>query len=579
MSGEEATPIVTIAYAAKSTEDAGGSIGTQITAISEAVEREGERELVVSYSDESVSAYSKSRGSGLERARTHAEELVREGQSVELWVAHSDRLARGDGKQAAHLIEHMLWSRKSDVRLRSVGDDHSLGDLLHAVVTGERNFEDSNAKSQHVRRGKRKRFEDGGSTGPVNYGYMLAPRLDADEKPVTKRDGRIIYERIPDPERRQHVERIFAMAEQGHTHGEITRALNADGIPTKRGGTWSRPTIRRMLRDPYYAGKVRMHGELRDGDHEPIIESERFERLQAKLARRDPVKQRQRRGGRPSKNADYLLRGLLSCARCGHGLYVRDLVDGRTYICGSVREQRGTCVLPIIDADLIEKPTLLHLRGRFGINLKAWIEDRMAERDQALRALDARLDRERAELAERERKTEKAKTNVADLIAERPELAAGALEALETVAARAVEQFERVRAVEAELAEHDATVTADELMRRVEAMHALVEGQLGRAKDAAELNTALRGLLAVATVDVTDERGIVLHFELAGSPHSGFEFIGTPEHIRADDETSVGARERVREALLSATMNGFGSAEGKPERTPSSANGRQPESC
>ena len=120
---------------------------------------------------------------------------------------------------------------------------------------------------------------------------------------------------------------------------------------------------------PRYAGFVRQQGELREGQHEPIIEWERFAALQEKLERRDPVKQRQRRGGRPSKRSDYLLRGLLTCARCGHGLYMRDYTDRRTYICGSVREARGTCDMPILDADLIEKPTLAHLRGGSSIDL------------------------------------------------------------------------------------------------------------------------------------------------------------------------------------------------------------------
>lgn len=566
MSDPNATPIVVIAYAAKSSPDVGGSIPTQLAAIREAVEREGDREIVTEHRDEAISAYSKSRGPGLEAALTHAEALAREVESVELWIAHSDRLARGDGKRAKHLIEHKLWSIKTDVRLRSVGDDRSLDDLLHAALTGERNFEDSRAKSQHVRRGKRQRFEDGRSTGPLNYGYTLSPQLDDDGRPITKRDGRVIYERVPDPERRQHVERIFTMAERGHTHGEIMRALNADGIPTKRGGTWSIPTIRRMLRDPYYAGKVRQHGELRDGEHDAIIEWERFEALQAKLARRDPVKQRQRNGGRPTKRSDYLLRGLLTCARCGYAMAVRDLASGRSYICTCVRERRGTCDLPIIDADLIEKPTLAHLRGGFGIDLRTWIEERLSERDQSLRVLETRLDHERDELAERERKVAKAKANVANLIADRPDLAARALEALDALEAQAVEQAEHVRELEAERAEHDSAISSDDVLRRYEELHALVDGGLSRAKDTAALNTALRSLLSVATVDWIEHVGVLVDFTLVsdGPGLNAFAVGGQPDRIRGENYYSQSEHtdQWFAKPIASAERPG------KPERTP-----------
>jgi Resolvase, N terminal domain len=72
MSTEQATPIPVIAYAAKSSEDVGGSIQMQLAAISEAVEREGGRENTAEYHDEAASAFRKSRGPGLEAALAHA---------------------------------------------------------------------------------------------------------------------------------------------------------------------------------------------------------------------------------------------------------------------------------------------------------------------------------------------------------------------------------------------------------------------------------------------------------------------------------------------------------------------------
>jgi Resolvase, N terminal domain len=59
-----------------------------------AAEAEG-RDVVAQCSNESASAYKGDRGPGLERAMAHADRA-----GAELWVQHSDRLARGDGKRA-----------------------------------------------------------------------------------------------------------------------------------------------------------------------------------------------------------------------------------------------------------------------------------------------------------------------------------------------------------------------------------------------------------------------------------------------------------------------------------------------
>jgi hypothetical protein len=58
--------------------------------------------------------------------------------AAELWVQHTDRLARGDGRRADHLIEVYMELRKQDVSLRSVHDDGNCADPIRAVLIGER---------------------------------------------------------------------------------------------------------------------------------------------------------------------------------------------------------------------------------------------------------------------------------------------------------------------------------------------------------------------------------------------------------------------------------------------------------
>src|SRR4051794_32678427 len=94
----ESTGMKAVAYAAKSTDDAHGSIPTQLVDARELAEREG-YVVVAEYSDEAASAYSGNRGDDLVAAMAKCETLVAEHGEAVLIVQHSDRLARGDGRQ------------------------------------------------------------------------------------------------------------------------------------------------------------------------------------------------------------------------------------------------------------------------------------------------------------------------------------------------------------------------------------------------------------------------------------------------------------------------------------------------
>ncbi len=130
------------------------------------------------YSDEAVSAYSANRGPGLADAMAHASELAREQGECELWVQHSDRLARGDGRLARHAVEIALWALRTNVRVRSVQAPDTFRDLLYAVVTGQRNHEDSRRKSLAIRGGRRRAQLLGECCGKWPDGYHVAVEVD-----------------------------------------------------------------------------------------------------------------------------------------------------------------------------------------------------------------------------------------------------------------------------------------------------------------------------------------------------------------------------------------------------------------
>lgn len=76
------------------------------------------------------------------------------------------------------------------------------------------------------------------------------------------------------------VRRVFTMRKEGATLQAIACALNADEIPTARGGKWWPATVRYILDDPKYRGEseylFRWSGAethvVRSGAHPAIVD-------------------------------------------------------------------------------------------------------------------------------------------------------------------------------------------------------------------------------------------------------------------------------------------------------------------
>jgi DNA invertase Pin-like site-specific DNA recombinase len=344
-----------VCYAAKSTADERGSIPTQLADCRAAAEAE-DREVVAEYQDEAFIAYKGNRGPGLEQAMART---LTAGKGCELWVQHSDRLARGDGKQAKHLLHYALWALEHDVKLRSVQDPQTFSDLLYTAVTGQRNTEDSDRKSKATAAGLKRRKDRGEPVGAVPYGYRPLVSIDT--------DGQVRTSRSRDTEVAHVVERIFAMVEAGHTFGDVARALNADGLLTRRGKQWTTRAVRRMVLNPDYTGST---------GYPQLIDPGRWQRINDGLKRLDPVTVQTRKGGRRPAE-DYMLRGVGFCGHCGASLYTRRYSGFRHYICAAVREARGTCDAKPIPAGWVEQAVIEHL-DQFTGALRGWLNTRLA---------------------------------------------------------------------------------------------------------------------------------------------------------------------------------------------------------
>lgn len=344
-----------VLYAAKSTKDERGSISTQL-ADAEAWAVARDRSVVASYADENASAYHGNRGPELEAALDHAERI-----GGELIVQHSDRLARGDGVQARHLVQLVLEAKARNLRLRSVEDDSSLDSVLMAAAMGERNTEDSRRKAAAVRAGMERKRQRGEYIGHRPFGY----RWERNEE-----DKRVI---VPDPIEAAIVRRIFAEYLAGNSQLGIARTLSRERIATHRGGKrWYPGTVRDILARPLYGGWISDgKGGVLEGNHDPLIDREEWRQA----ARLREAKARTHGSGRPVAGRHLFRKGFLRCGGCGGAMIPRTTPNRaspptETYECFTHKQDTEACdQLPVKRAD-IDRAVLAYFE-QVGLDLDA----------------------------------------------------------------------------------------------------------------------------------------------------------------------------------------------------------------
>lgn len=158
--------------------------------------------------------------------------------------------------------------------------------------------------AKRVQRAVRENAHRGRPHGRRLYGY----------KRVYDTGTGIMVRQEPDPDEAPVVRAIFDQYLAGRSLRTIAKRLNEAGRRTSTGAQWSMVQVRRTLQNPHYAGRLVHRGEvLRDGDWPPIVDPERFDRAQARLASRVQYRQPHR---------TRLLTGLARCGVCGGRLHV-----------------------------------------------------------------------------------------------------------------------------------------------------------------------------------------------------------------------------------------------------------------
>ena len=137
-----------------------------------------------------------------------------------------------------------------------------------------------------------------GGTPPFGYRYLPERRI-----------------LVPVPSEARVVREIFERYVERRS-GSVTVSswLNDTRRVTRSGSRWTPKTVLDVLRNATYTGKLPFNGDLYQAEHEPIIDEQPFERAQKLLEMRA-----ESLPSRAANASNYLLTGLLQCARCGHG--------------------------------------------------------------------------------------------------------------------------------------------------------------------------------------------------------------------------------------------------------------------
>ena len=162
-------------------------------------------------------------------------------------------------RKREHAVAFKSMLRRRGVRVVSIteqADDTPTGKLLEAIIESVDEFYSENL-AQEVTRGMRESASRGfWVTSYAPYGYKRVHVQDGPKKRPTLELN---------PPADAVVRRIFDMALQGKSILDVTKTLNAEGIPTTNGKKWLKTTIHTMLDNEAYTGAVVWGAKAKDG--------------------------------------------------------------------------------------------------------------------------------------------------------------------------------------------------------------------------------------------------------------------------------------------------------------------------
>ena len=254
--------------------------------------------------------YTDSGYSGSNMDRPGLQDMIRDVESGKLdmvLVYKLDRLSRSQ-KETLFLIEDVF--QKNNVAFTSITENFDtstpFGMAMMGILAVFAQLERSKI-TERTMNGKDSRAKEGkwhgGKWVPIGYDYK-DDMLEVNE-----------YEAL-------QITEIADLFLKGTPVRTIERMMVEKGYKHKH-GHWDAKTIRRVLQNQVYIGKIKNRDKYYDGIHDPILNQKTFDAIQKLMEER----RKEYGAARPHQT---LLGGILYCKNCG-GRYARQNMNGLFY--------------------------------------------------------------------------------------------------------------------------------------------------------------------------------------------------------------------------------------------------------
>lgn len=251
-------------------------------------------------------------------------------------------------------IVYKAMLRKSGVQVVSINepfDDTPTGRLLEAIIESLDEFYSDNL-GEEVTRGLRE---------SASRGFYLSSKPPYGYRKIRVKDGDKEHTKLEvDADQACIITSIFNDILNGKGLMQITKGLNAKGIPSPQNKKWSKTSIRAIIANEIYTGTF-VWGRRSKRGLDPV----RFENACPALIKRDVfekvqtmIQERSFSSIHPKRTSSgYLLSGFTYCGFCGKALTGAEAKSGKFsyYICGTINHQgAGSCKARYINSRKFE---------------------------------------------------------------------------------------------------------------------------------------------------------------------------------------------------------------------------------
>lgn len=265
-------------------------------------------------------------------------------------VIDTDRFARNEEDHFAAKAFLNKLSTKIIAVNQPMIDESPEGKLMETMLIGINAFY-SRITGRKVKKSLENKWEKGWWPGWAPLGYINV-NIGTEDSPI-----RIVQ---IDPEKGPIIRWTFEKYSTGnYSYLKLMKILARKGLRTKNGKPIAHSTLQQILSNTFYWGWMKWNGMEKMGNHEPLIKKKLFDLCQLVAARHRNFVIRERK-------YDYLLRGLVYCARCGlrytaepHPAHSEKRETIHYYHC----QKRKPCKAPYVEVDDLEKQVYEQLKN------------------------------------------------------------------------------------------------------------------------------------------------------------------------------------------------------------------------